>query len=62
MNTWRWKADNITDVTVAISDHYVWDASSVMVDTITHRRASMQPRLMIRHRISTTWWNMENTR
>ena len=42
MNTWRWKADNISDVTVAISDHYVWDASSVVVDTATHRRASMQ--------------------
>ena len=42
LNTWRWKADNITDVTVAISDHYVWDASSVVVDDATHRRASMQ--------------------
>jgi len=42
MNTWRWKADNISDMTVAISDHYVWDASSVVVDTATHRRASMQ--------------------
>lgn len=42
MNTWRWKADAISDVTVAISDHYVWDAASVEVDTTTHRRASMQ--------------------
>ncbi|TKK67393.1 M1 family metallopeptidase [Ilyomonas limi] len=42
LNTWRWTADNITDVTVAISDHYVWDASSVVVDDATHRRASMQ--------------------
>ena len=31
-NTWKFKADNITDVCYAVSDHYVWDASSVMVD------------------------------
>jgi len=42
VNTWRWKASNISDVTVALSDHYVWDASSVMVDDAAHRRASVQ--------------------
>jgi len=42
MNSWRWTAENICDVTVAISDHYVWDASSVIVDDDTHRRASVQ--------------------
>lgn len=41
-NTWRWTADGITDVTVALSDHYVWDASSVVVDDATRRRVSMQ--------------------
>ncbi|HEY4206827.1 MAG TPA: M1 family metallopeptidase [Puia sp.] len=41
-NSWTWKADDITDVTANISDHYVWDASSVIVDDATKRRASVQ--------------------
>lgn len=41
-NTWKWKADNITDVAIAISDHYNWDAGSVIVDKSTGRRASVQ--------------------
>jgi Peptidase family M1 domain len=42
MNTWVWTVNNITDVAVGISDHYVWDAASTIVDEATHRRASMQ--------------------
>lgn len=42
MNTWQWAASDITDVTCALSDHYVWDASSVVVDDVTKRRASVQ--------------------
>ena len=42
VNTWQWAASNITDVTCAISDHFVWDASSVVVDDATQRRASVQ--------------------
>ncbi len=42
MNTWVWTANNITDVALGISDHYVWDAASTVVDDATHRRASMQ--------------------
>ena len=42
MNAWKWTADTITDVTCAISDQYVWDASSVIVDNTTKRRASVQ--------------------
>lgn len=41
-NTWVWKANHITDVAFGISDHYDWDAASVVVDDATHRRASMQ--------------------
>ncbi|NSL85378.1 M1 family metallopeptidase [Chitinophaga solisilvae] len=41
-NTWRFKADHIADVAAGISDHYVWDAASVMVDSTTRRRASVQ--------------------
>ena len=41
-NTWTWKASNITDMAVGISDHYNWDAASAIVDDATHRRASVQ--------------------
>jgi hypothetical protein len=41
-NTWVWTADNITDVALGLSNHYVWDAASVVVDKATRRRASMQ--------------------
>ncbi|HWB64177.1 MAG TPA: hypothetical protein VG603_11740, partial [Chitinophagales bacterium] len=42
MNTWIWKADDISDMAVGVSDHYDWDAASTLVDDAAHRRASMQ--------------------
>lgn len=42
MNTWVWTATNISDLAVGISDHYIWDAASVVVDQKTGRRSSMQ--------------------
>ncbi|WP_233168724.1 M1 family metallopeptidase [Hymenobacter sp. BT523] len=42
LNTWVWTAKDISDVTVGLSDHYVWDAASVVVDAKAKRRASMQ--------------------
>lgn len=42
VNTWHFKADDIPDMVFAISNHYVWDAASVVVDDATHRRASVQ--------------------
>lgn len=41
-NNWVFNATNIPDMTFAISDHYVWDAASVVVDPVTKRRASVQ--------------------
>ena len=41
-NTWIWKANHITDVALGISNTYNWDASSVIVDKNTGRRASVQ--------------------
>ncbi len=41
-NTWRWKANDVSDMAFCISDHYVWDAASVLVDKKTGRRASCQ--------------------
>lgn len=41
-NTWKFKADHITDMCFGISKNYVWDAASVIVDPKTGRRASVQ--------------------
>jgi hypothetical protein len=41
-NTWIFTCKNITDVALGLSDHFVWDASSVVVDEKTKRRASIQ--------------------
>lgn len=37
-NTWKFKANNITDFAFATSDHYLWDASSLVVDKESGRR------------------------
>ncbi|WP_316804557.1 M1 family metallopeptidase [Pedobacter nototheniae] len=41
-NTWKFSANHITDVCFALSNHYLWDAASVVVDPKTNRRASAQ--------------------
>ncbi|MCZ4245872.1 M1 family metallopeptidase [Pedobacter punctiformis] len=41
-NTWKFSANHITDVCFALSNHYLWDAASVVVDSKTNRRASAQ--------------------
>ena len=41
-NAWHFTASNVPDVTFNVSDHYVWDAASTVVDTTTRRRASVQ--------------------
>ncbi|MGH2642562.1 MAG: M1 family metallopeptidase [Chitinophagaceae bacterium] len=42
VNTWIWKANDVTDIAVGISDHYNWDAGSAIVDKATGRRTLMQ--------------------
>ncbi len=42
VNSWQFKATNIPDMAFGLSDHFNWDACSVVVDDITHRRASAQ--------------------
>lgn len=37
-NTWKFEADSVTDLAFAISNHYVWKASSLVVDPKTNRR------------------------
>jgi Peptidase family M1 domain len=41
-NTWKWKADHVSDMALSISNTYVWDASSVIVDKASKRRVSVQ--------------------
>jgi hypothetical protein len=36
-NTWKFKADYVTDFSFALSDHYLWDGVSVKVDRTTNR-------------------------
>lgn len=42
VNSWKFTATNIPDMAFGISDHFVWDAGSVIVDDATKRRASVQ--------------------
>ena len=37
-NTWNFEANNVTDFVFALSDHYLWKSSSVIVDSVTLRR------------------------
>ncbi len=42
VNIWTFTYNDVTDVALGLSDHYVWDASSVIVDDKTKQRASIQ--------------------
>ncbi|MBL0180818.1 MAG: M1 family metallopeptidase [Chitinophagaceae bacterium] len=42
VNSWQFKATDIPDMAFGISDHFVWDGCSVVVDDATGRRASAQ--------------------
>lgn len=42
VNSWKWKANYVPDIALCISNQYVWDASSVVVDKKTNRRSSVQ--------------------
>ncbi|MEP7002385.1 MAG: M1 family metallopeptidase [bacterium] len=42
VNAWHFKAADVPDMAFNVSDHYDWDAASVVVDDVSHRRASVQ--------------------
>ena len=42
INSWQFKATNIPDMAFGLSDHYLWDAASVVADDAAHRRVSVQ--------------------
>jgi hypothetical protein len=37
-NTWKFEADSVTDIALAISNHYLWKATSLIVDPKSGRR------------------------
>src|SRR5260221_3546880 len=37
-NTWKFEADSVTDMAFAISNHYIWKSTSLVVDAKTGRR------------------------
>jgi hypothetical protein len=41
-NTWKFKADNVTDFAFALSDHYLWDGSGLIVDKESVRRVFIE--------------------
>ena len=49
-NIWTWKADYIPDVAFGISDHYVWDGTSILVDTL-------RPRVYVQAAYNDTAWD-----
>ncbi|MHB1921747.1 MAG: M1 family metallopeptidase [Chitinophagaceae bacterium] len=40
--SWHWEANDVTDIAIALSNHDVWDGSSVVVNRNTGRRALVQ--------------------
>jgi hypothetical protein len=38
VNTWHFKANDVTDFVFAVSDHYIWKSTSLVVDPVTKRR------------------------
>jgi hypothetical protein len=37
-HTWKYEADNVTDFVFATSNHYIWQSTSLIVDSLTKRR------------------------
>ncbi|MDQ2752853.1 MAG: M1 family metallopeptidase, partial [Bacteroidota bacterium] len=50
MLTWQYEADDVTDVVFAISNHYIWQASSLVVDSATKRRTRVDAVFAPKHK------------
>lgn len=48
-NTWKFTADNVIDFAFALSNHYVWNATSVEVDKNTKRRTRVDAAFNTKH-------------
>lgn len=49
-NTWYYDADEVTDFVFAVSDHYVWQSSSLVVDPATGRRTRVDAAFNPKHK------------
>lgn len=54
-NVWKFKGENISDFAFATSDHYLWDGSSMVVDSTSGRRVFMD---VAYHKNSKDYYNM----
>ncbi|WP_432711646.1 M1 family metallopeptidase [Pedobacter sp.] len=50
VNTWNFEARNVTDFAFALSDHYVWKSSSLVVDSATLRRTRVDAVFNLSHK------------
>jgi hypothetical protein len=41
-NQWRFAAENVSDFAFGVSDHYLWDATSLVVDSASGRRVLVE--------------------
>jgi hypothetical protein len=48
-NTWKFEADSVTDIAFAISNHYLWKSSSLVVDPKTNRRTRVDAVFNTKH-------------
>ena len=48
-NTWKFEADSVTDIAFAISNHYLWKSSSLVVDPKTNRRTRVDAVFNAKH-------------
>lgn len=49
-NTWQFEADEVTDFVFALSNHYMWQASSLVADPATGRRTRVDVAFHPRHK------------
>ncbi len=49
-NTWKFSAENVTDFVFAISNHYVWNATSLVVDKKSGRRTRVDALFNTKHK------------
>ena len=49
-NTWKFNATNVIDFAFAVSDHYVWNSTSLVVDKNSGRRTRVDAVFNIKHK------------
>ena len=60
LNTWKFKARNVPDVAFAMSNHYMWQSSSLVVDRTSGRRSRVDAVFNPKHK--DYFWVVGDTR